>query len=75
MKKEIWFKAKKWGFGWYPANAKGWLVVALYTLLVIILTPLVEMGQPLLYSILVCTLTIVLIYISYKKGEDPFRRR
>lgn len=75
MKKEIWFKAKKWGFGWYPANYKGWAVIGVYTLMVIALTPLIELNQPLLYTAIVILLTGALIYVSYKKGEDPFKRK
>lgn len=27
---KIWFKAKKYGYGWYPVTWQGWLIVAVY---------------------------------------------
>jgi hypothetical protein len=29
MKKALWFKAKRYGYGWYPATWQGWAVLAL----------------------------------------------
>lgn len=29
-----WFRQKKWGIGWVPANGKGWAVTAFYIALV-----------------------------------------
>ncbi len=36
MKKKartLWFRAKEFGWGWYPVTWQGWLVTAAYTLL------------------------------------------
>lgn len=33
--KNYWFKAKRYGWGWYPASWQGWLVIAVYTLYII----------------------------------------
>ena len=27
---QLWFKAKKYGYGWYPATWQGWLVILVY---------------------------------------------
>jgi hypothetical protein len=27
---QIWFKAKQYGYGWYPATWQGWAVIAAY---------------------------------------------
>ena len=34
-KKKLWFKAKNYGWGWYPASREGWLVTGAYLLIVI----------------------------------------
>lgn len=30
--KTLWFRAKEFGWGWYPVTWQGWLITALYTL-------------------------------------------
>lgn len=30
MKRRIWFKAKRYGWGWYPVTWQGWLVIGIY---------------------------------------------
>ena len=32
---KLWFKAKQYGWGWYPASWEGWLVLAVYLIAVI----------------------------------------
>ena len=32
---KIWFKAKRIGYGWYPATKEGYIVVFTYVLLII----------------------------------------
>ncbi len=34
-KKTLWFRAKNYGWGWYPATWQGWLVLTLYLLFII----------------------------------------
>jgi hypothetical protein len=33
MPKPVWFKAKRYGYGWYPATWQGWLVLLAWVLL------------------------------------------
>ncbi len=33
--KKIWFKAKEYGYGWYPATWEGWTVLAIYIVFII----------------------------------------
>jgi len=69
---KIWFKAKKYGYGWYPATWQGWLVILFYF---IILIPLIYIFETdvekylIFYLLSVFFITGLLIYISYKKGE------
>jgi hypothetical protein len=30
MMKKTWFKAKEYGWGWYPATWQGWLIMFIY---------------------------------------------
>ncbi len=32
-KVKVWFKAKEYGWGWYPASWQGWLVLASYVVI------------------------------------------
>ena len=35
---KLWFKRKRWGYGWSPNTKEGWLVTASYLLILVILT-------------------------------------
>ena len=70
--KEIWFPAKKYGFGWgLPICWQGWAVLLSYVLLTaigsIFLTNSTENMIWLLPYILI--LTILFIFVCWKKGE------
>lgn len=69
---KYWFKAKTYGYGWYPATWQGWLSVLVY--LIILIGLIYVFGTNIekyivFYLITVFILTGLLIYISYKKGE------
>ena len=67
--KKLWFKAKKYGWGWYPVTWQGWLVVLAY----VAFNFLVAMSLvTLIPGVIVSTAT--LLYICMKKG-DPLRWR
>lgn len=73
----LWFKAKHYGWGWYPATWQGWLVILIYTACVVRITTTFQLetstpkeaffhiGLPLI------ALSALLIAISYLKGEQP----
>ncbi|MBI5392842.1 hypothetical protein HZA96_03140 [Candidatus Woesearchaeota archaeon] len=76
MKKEIWFKAKDYGIGWYPATKKGWLVLLAYLVLFIggiayfrynsTLGNTTTIIKEITYIVII---TLILVYICMKKGE------
>jgi hypothetical protein len=77
---KIWFKAKRYGYGWYPGSWEGWLVLLVY---IIGSVAIFYQANPLLYSVrdvLIgifvpeVALTLLLIIICYLKGE-PARWR
>ncbi|MFA5127973.1 MAG: hypothetical protein WC457_03150 [Patescibacteria group bacterium] len=72
--KTLWFKAKKYGFGWYPATWQGWLVLLLYTAILVSLIYIFESDIEkylVIYILSVFVLSGLLIYICYKTGEKP----
>jgi len=80
VNKDIWFKAKTYGWGWgLPLKWQGWLVYFLYFFIVLfpVFIPEIRMyldkndRNSLLYILYLILPTIILIYICYMKGEKP----
>ncbi|MFS8131221.1 MAG: hypothetical protein ACMG57_04535 [Candidatus Dojkabacteria bacterium] len=70
-----WFKNKKYGYGWTPANKEGWIVLGIFFAAVAI-TGFVcaaitdsEIFFTFLFSILVLIETFILLVIARVKGE------
>lgn len=77
--KKLWFKAKRYGYGWYPSSWQGWAVIAVYLGLMVILSLQIDTPHPnsqMLVRFLLpgIVLTIVLVAVAYAKGE-PARWR
>lgn len=76
-KNKLWFKAKKYGWGWYPASWEGWLVTILYVLFILYRANEVslmfdtESSFIFRYTFEIIFTTIPLIVICYLKGEKP----
>jgi uncharacterized membrane protein YhaH (DUF805 family) len=73
MKKEkskLWFRAKIYGWGWYPCSWEGWLVMLFWVVLFIFLLNKVEQHLVLTF-ILIFISFVVLLIICWKKGEKP----
>lgn len=79
LKGQLWFKAKRFGWGWTPASPEGWVVVVLFlaglmgsTIALVRFRPMppspAMVGEHLL---LACVLAASLIGICYKTGEKP----
>lgn len=70
MEKKLWFKAKTYGWGWYPVSWEGWLVIFIWVIFfsLSIINTRNEWPERLIIIILSVS---VLIYICYKKGEKP----
>jgi hypothetical protein len=74
---QLWFKAKLYGWGWYPATWQGWVVTLSYVALLIGLAVLREKNAPQpntffdAYTFIMVILTITLIAICYRTGEKP----
>ncbi len=75
-----WFKRKLWGWGWTPATWQGWLTTGIYLVLIVFLVSMREEAVPgnpdsgsnfLVLGLPVILLTVLFIFIAYKKGEKP----
>jgi len=75
MEKALWFKRKKYGWGWTPANAMGWLVLIIYVILISAYPLISVLGQfsfsIVVFLIITFLLTGILFWICFKKGEKP----
>jgi len=75
MKKEIWFRAKHYGAGWYPCSWQGWVVILTFIFLIIINSFIIdslfqaEKIRSIAFAIQMIVLTSILIFISKAKGE------
>jgi len=69
---KLWFKRKIYGWGWYPCSWEGWLIVLFFIVSIYIIAKntLVK-GKVLEYFISLILLTLIIIYLGYKKGEKP----
>jgi len=67
-----WFKAKTYGYGWYPATWQGWLCILGYMVILIAASWLLKYNQAIylvLYILILLISTGLLIYVCYKNGE------
>ena len=72
-KKEIWFPAKRYGWGWgIPCAWQGWVVMLVWIALVIVgATLLARAGHWVFYAIFMITMAAALTGICFWKGEKP----
>lgn len=74
--KKLWFKAKEYGWGWYPVTWQGWLVIVIFVGLAVGNAFRLDMGNqgdkvPVEFLIETAVLVIILIGICFWKGEKP----
>ncbi len=72
----LWFKRKRYGYGWTPATKEGWWVVVLYTLVVMLaaFTFLRATPSPRDVALFVGVMgfaSAALIYVCFRTGETP----
>lgn len=76
MKKKLWFKNKKYGWGWSPASWQGWAITLAYVGLVFFFASTLDDNSPpneLAFSFIlpVIVLTIAFIRLALRTGEPP----
>jgi len=78
MKNKYWFKRRRYGLGWTPSSKEGWFVIVIFILLVILSSNIIkginenEISINLIsYFVVIFSLIVALISISYIKGPKP----
>lgn len=83
--RKLWFKAKRYGWGWYPITWQGWLITVFYAVLLALevgrvsnyaiehsVEPLSRLIFPMLFhGLWILFLIGSLMYICLKTGEKP----
>ena len=75
--KKLWFKRKKYGYGWVPASIEGYFVLFVYLVLIISTTYITDAKSNSISDTLFRAafnflfFTLGLVFICYKKGEKP----
>ncbi|MBP9756972.1 MAG: hypothetical protein KBD06_00040 [Candidatus Pacebacteria bacterium] len=74
--KEIWFKRRRFGWGWEPATWQGWLVLAAYIVAVIAFALTIDENSPpreiaFTFVLPITFLTMGFIRFCYAYGEEP----
>jgi hypothetical protein len=75
---KLWFKAKRYGWGWHPASWQGWLVLAAWVLLlavgeVIFINRVYQGDRGAIWWFVPYVLCLIatLTLVAYKTGEPP----
>lgn len=77
VKKEHWFKAKRYGWGWYPATWQGWAVTVIFVIFILSNFKAInavshsESETLLAFTPNAFIATTILICICYLMGEKP----
>ncbi|MEQ1561540.1 MAG: hypothetical protein ABL899_02340 [Nitrospira sp.] len=76
-KNKIWFRAKNYGWGWYPVSWQGWVIIILYLIGTVQYFLNADMFSHsvsdtlLRFSVPFVINTIFLLIICYAHGEKP----
>ena len=70
--RDIWFPAKRYGWGWgFPVAWQGWVVMLVYIVLLFLGTKEYLRTQNLTFFAYLALITAGLVAICYQKGETP----
>ncbi|HVA96993.1 MAG TPA: hypothetical protein VND99_05025 [Candidatus Acidoferrales bacterium] len=76
MARQYWFNANKSGYGWHPANWKGWVILLLYIIFLVQSFFQVDLKSHSVSDTLIgffprfLLFTAILTVITYLKGES-----
>ena len=75
--RQRWFRAKTYGWGWYPATWQGWAVLAFYVLGMVLSFYRIDSASPSTSDTLIdfvprfVLATLVLLGVCWLSGEKP----
>ena len=73
--KKYWFRAKPYGYGWYPASWQGWIILTAFILIEVFSFILIDSNSHSVSDALINFLPLTLLLLgiiflfAYKKGE------
>ncbi len=73
---KLWFKRKRYGWGWTPVTWEGWVVLVIYVAIILAAGFPIDDNSPtreiiFTFALPIVLSTIAMIRICYKKGESP----
>lgn len=71
--KKVWFKAKRFGYGWYPATWQGKVIVLAYIILLIL--ALITFPDNALILFIICAVLTTALFLISKHTGEPARWR
>jgi isoprenylcysteine carboxyl methyltransferase (ICMT) family protein YpbQ len=69
MKKDIWFGAKEYGYGWYPLTWQAWIIMLCWLMVFVFALEYAVNNHLILGVLIILFSLILLIWICWKKGE------
>lgn len=76
-KQKYWFKRRRYGYGWIPSTWQGWFILAVYIIVISVGAFMLDYESEeipaslVTYLLFVLISTLVLLFITYKKGPKP----
>ncbi len=77
MEQKLWFKAKRYGWGWYPVSWEGWVIMLAYIAALVKIFIVIDLRSHSVSDLLIAfapsfiIITGLFLTICYKKGEKP----
>jgi len=70
MTNKLWFKRKRYGYGWTPVTWQGWMFTIIWVIALYFVVTKIDHGWFKNLIVLV-VMTGILFLVCYKKGEKP----
>jgi hypothetical protein len=75
--KNLWFRRKSYGWGWYPCCWKGWLAIAGFFVAIVLSAVIIsnytvsEESFVMIFTPAVFILAIILLILCFLRGQKP----
>jgi len=73
IKKQYWFRRKRYGYGWTPNTWEGWLATAMFIVLITAFSVTLQgstLSEFIFTLLFLLVVTMMFIMVIYEKGED-----
>jgi hypothetical protein len=77
QKQKLWFRAKRYGWGWYPSSWQGWVFLLAWVINFIFIISNIDKSSEnasksfIQVFVSVLILVIILLFVCYAHGEKP----